>query len=84
MVELLAEAAIVRPKLKAAFAVSRKIVNTALGRDVLEALAIYRMHVLAASLAQRVAFAESPDQWPDGIRPRSRQRRQHGSRRVDP
>jgi chromosome partitioning protein len=59
VVELLAEAIIVRPKLKAAFAVSRKIVNTALGRDVLEALAIYRMHVLSASLAQRVAFAES-------------------------
>jgi chromosome partitioning protein len=59
VVELLAEAAIVRPKLKAAFAVSRKIVNTALGRDVLEALAIYRMHVLAASFGQRVAFAEA-------------------------
>lgn len=59
VVELLAEVVIVRPKLKAAFAVSRKIVNTALGRDVLEALAIYRMHVLAASFGQRVAFAEA-------------------------
>ena len=36
-----------------------KYVNTALGRDVLEALAIYRMHVLAASFGQRVAFAEA-------------------------
>jgi chromosome partitioning protein len=59
VVELLAEAVMVRPNLKAAFAVSRKIVNTALGRDVLEALAIYRMHVLAASFGQRVAFAEA-------------------------
>jgi chromosome partitioning protein len=39
VVELLAEAAIVTAKLKAAFAVSRKIVNTALGCDVLETLA---------------------------------------------
>ena len=33
--------------------------NTAIGRDVTDALAVYRMHVLEASLAQRVAFAES-------------------------
>lgn len=59
VVELLAEAVIVRPNLKAAFVVSRKIVNTALGRDVLDALAIYRMPILTAALGQRVAFAES-------------------------
>jgi chromosome partitioning protein len=58
VVELLAEAAIVKPSLKTAFAINRKIVNTALGRDVTEALAVYQMRVLAASLAQRVAFAE--------------------------
>ena len=45
--------------LKSAFAVSRKIVNTAIGRDVADALAVYRMRVLAASLAQRVSFAEA-------------------------
>jgi chromosome partitioning protein len=59
VVELLAEAAIVKPNLKAAFAVMRKIVNTAIGRDVTDALAVYRTHILTASLAQRVAFAES-------------------------
>ena len=59
VVELLGEAAIVRPRLKTAFAINRKIVNTAIGRDVTEALAVYEMRVLAASLAQRVAFAES-------------------------
>ena len=58
VVELLAEAAIVKPNLKTAFAINRKIVNTALGREVTEALAVYQMRVLAASLAQRVAFAE--------------------------
>ena len=59
VVELLAEAAIVKPNIKAAFAVMRKIVNTAIGRDVTDALAVYRTHILTASLAQRVAFAES-------------------------
>jgi chromosome partitioning protein len=59
VIELLAEASIVKPNIKAAFAVMRKIVNTAIGRDVTDALAVYRTHILKASLAQRVAFAES-------------------------
>ena len=59
VVELLSEAMIVRPRLKSAFVINRKIVNTAIGRDVSEALAVYRMRVLDASLVQRVAFAES-------------------------
>jgi chromosome partitioning protein len=59
VVELVADAALVKPNLKAAFAVMRKIVNTAIGRDVTEALAVYQRPVLVASLAQRVAFAES-------------------------
>ena len=83
VVELLVEAVIVQPKLKTAFAVSRKIVNTALGRDVLEALAIYRMHVPAAVLRTSGRVRRTPDQWPDSVRPGSRQHRQHGSRRVD-
>jgi len=57
--ELLTEAAVMRPALKTAFAISRKIVNTAIGRDVSDALAVYRMRVLAASLVQRVGFAEA-------------------------
>jgi chromosome partitioning protein len=59
VVELLAEAAIMKPDQKTAFAISRKIVNTAIGRDVADALAVYRMRVLAAVLAQRVGFAEA-------------------------
>jgi len=59
VVALLADAAMVKPDLKAAFVINRKIVNTALARDVPETLGDYHMHTLAASLAQRVAFAES-------------------------
>jgi chromosome partitioning protein len=59
VVELLSEAGIVKPNLKAAFAVMRRIVNTAIGRDVTEALAVYRMRVLTACFSQRIAFAES-------------------------
>lgn len=62
VVELLAEATIVKPHIKSAFAVNRKIVNTAIGRDVAEALAVYSMRVLAASLGQRVVFAEAAAQ----------------------
>jgi len=59
VVELLAEAAVIKPNLKSAFAINRKIANTAIGRDVAEALAVYQLPVLQASLGQRVAFAES-------------------------
>lgn len=59
VVSLLAEATMVRPNLKAAFVISRKMVNTALARDVPGTLADYRLSTLKASLAQRVAFAES-------------------------
>ena len=59
VVSLLTEAAMVRPNLKAAFVISRKMVNTALARDVPGTLADYRLRILKASLAQRVAFAES-------------------------
>lgn len=59
VVALLAEARAVKPGIKSAFAVMRKVSNTAIGRDVAEALATYQMRVLSASLSQRVAFAES-------------------------
>jgi hypothetical protein len=59
MVALLAEASMVKPNLKAAFAISRKIVNTAPARDVPATLGGYCMSTLTASLAQKVAFAES-------------------------
>lgn len=59
IVELLNEASIYKEKQKSAFVINRKIVNTAIGRDVGEALAGYPLPVLASAVCQRVAFAES-------------------------
>jgi chromosome partitioning protein len=44
---------------KAVFVIKRKIVNTAIGRDVADALAQYGFPISKASLRQRVAYAES-------------------------
>jgi chromosome partitioning protein len=59
VVELIREARVYKDMLKTAFVINRKIVNTAIGRDVVEALATYELPVLSASVCQRVAFAES-------------------------
>ncbi len=59
IVDLLREASVYKPSLKSAFTINRKIVNTALGRDVVEALAAYPLPVLSAAVCQRVALAES-------------------------
>ena len=48
-----------RENLKSVFVINRRIVNTAIGRDVAEALAGYAIPVLATHVGQRVAFAES-------------------------
>jgi chromosome partitioning protein len=62
IVDLVNEVHILKPKLKAVFAINRKIVNTAIGRDVSEALAAYDLPVLKTAICQRVAFAESAQQ----------------------
>ncbi|HEY4311647.1 MAG TPA: ParA family partition ATPase [Pirellulales bacterium] len=62
IVDLLREASVYKPTLKSAFAINRKIVNTALGRDVVEALAEYPIPVLKTAICQRVALAESAGQ----------------------
>ena len=59
VVKLIEEASVYKENLKAAFVVNRKIANTAIGRDVGEALASYPVPVLAASVTQRVVFAEA-------------------------
>jgi chromosome partitioning protein len=59
IVDLLQEAMVFKPGLKSAFVINRKIVNTALGRDVVDALAEYPVPVLKTAICQRVAFAES-------------------------
>jgi chromosome partitioning protein len=62
ILRLLREASVFKEHLKSVFAVNRRIVNTAIGRDVTEALKNYGLPVLSASLCQRVAFAESAGQ----------------------
>ena len=59
VVKLIAEARVYKENLKSVFVVNRKIANTAIGRDVGEALAAYPVPVLKASVTQRVVFAEA-------------------------
>jgi chromosome partitioning protein len=62
IVDLLREASVYKSNLKSAFVINRKIVNTAIGRDVAEALAEYSTPILDAAVSQRVLFAESAGQ----------------------
>jgi chromosome partitioning protein len=62
IVDLLNEASTFKESLRSAFVINRKIVNTAIGRDVAEALAGYPVRVLNTTIGQRVAFAESAGQ----------------------
>lgn len=62
IVELIGEATAFKEKLKSAFVINRKIVNTAIGRDVVAALEGYPLPVLSAQVSQRVVFAESAAQ----------------------
>lgn len=56
---LIGEASAFKGNLKTAFVINRKIANTAIGRDVADALAGFEYPVLKAAISQRVAFAES-------------------------
>ncbi len=62
IIDLIHEATIYKPNLKSAFVINRKIVNTALGRDVVDALSDYPVPVLNTSICQRIALAESAAQ----------------------
>ncbi len=62
VVKLIEEARVYKDNLKAAFVVNRKIANTAIGRDVGEALAAYPVQALGACVTQRVVFAEAAGQ----------------------
>lgn len=62
IIDLIHEATIYKPNLKSAFVINRKIVNTALGRDVVDALSDYPVPVLKTSICQRIALAESAAQ----------------------
>ncbi len=59
IIKLIEEASVFKEKLKSVFVINRKIVNTAIGRDVGDALAEYPIPVLEATVSQRVSFAES-------------------------
>ena len=61
-VQLIQEAQQFREELKAAFVINRKIVNTAIGRDVASALEHFGVPVLPHHLCQRVLYAESAGQ----------------------
>lgn len=58
-VDLVKEASVYKEKLKSVIAINRKIVNTAIGRDVREALDTLQLPVLKVDVCQRVSFAES-------------------------
>jgi chromosome partitioning protein len=62
IIDLFNEAMVFTPNLKKAFVINRKIVNTAIGRDVADALSEYPIPVLKTAICQRVAFAESATQ----------------------
>ncbi len=63
IVDLVTEASTTyKETLKSAFVINRKIVKTAIGRDVIDALAEYNIPVLSAHICQRVSFAESAAQ----------------------
>lgn len=59
VVKLIEEARVFKNSLKSSFVVNRKIANTAIGRDVGEALAAYPVPVFKATVTQRVIFAEA-------------------------
>ncbi len=59
IVDLLEEIRPFKENLKNAFVINRKIVNTAIGLAVNEALAEYQIPVLKSQVCQRVSFAES-------------------------
>lgn len=58
-VTLISEAQQFKPDIRAAFVINRKVTNTALGREVLEALKDYPFPVLKTSIGQRIAFSEA-------------------------
>jgi chromosome partitioning protein len=58
-VQLFRDAEIMKPALRAAFVINRRIPKTAIGRDVHSALNQFGLRVLPGALSQRVVFAES-------------------------
>ncbi len=59
IVKLIREVALFKENLRSVFTITRKIGNTAIGRDVAEALKDYPFPVTDTAIGQRVVFAES-------------------------
>jgi chromosome partitioning protein len=62
IMDLITEAEVYKPHLRKSFVINRKIVNTAIGRDVTQALSEYPIPVLSSAVCQRVAFVETATQ----------------------
>lgn len=59
MVQLIIEARVFRPQLRAAFVINRRVVGTVIGRDARGALADQPFAALSAEVSQRIVFADS-------------------------
>lgn len=59
MVQLVTEARVFRPQLRAAFVINRRVVGTVIGREVRTALADQPFDALSGDVSQRIAFADS-------------------------
>lgn len=59
MVQLVAEARVFRPALRAAFVINRRVVGTVIGREARAALADQPFAALNAEVCQRIVFADS-------------------------
>lgn len=59
IIDLTKEVAPFKENLKTLFVINRRIVNTAIGRDVADALSEYNIPILKSEICQRVGFAES-------------------------
>ena len=59
MVQLVAEARVFRPQLRAAFVINRRVVGTVIGREARAALADQPFAALQTEVSQRIVFADS-------------------------
>ncbi len=64
---LVREAQAFKPSVRAALVVNRRIAHTAIGRDIVGALAGYGLPILPVHLTQRVLYAESAPRGMSGI-----------------
>ena len=59
MVQLVIEARVFRPQLRAAFVINRRVIGTVIGREARAALADQPFAALHAEVSQRIVFADS-------------------------